>query len=132
MDGVARVVWVSGWEMECCGHRFEVGGMVSWTLSSKVDVDYLQTVLGRDEAGTVTSSYDHHGSDEHAVQTQGVVESIRAVYCRFAPRPGGPSMTRYPVEGTGDCEKRRSAHGWEPGREARDFVGYVVELQEAV
>jgi hypothetical protein len=35
---VALVVWVDGWQMQCCGTPFAVGSQVAWTLG---EADYL-------------------------------------------------------------------------------------------
>jgi hypothetical protein len=114
--------------MQCCGDPMEVGRDVAWKLSPEVDTDFLGAVLGRDLAAAITHAYDHHGDDDRAVKTPGTVRSIRAAFCDFARRPGVEGNTLHPVEGTGLCDYRISAGGWEPGPTHGQFVGYVVEL----
>lgn len=113
--------------MQCCGDPFAVGQMVSWTTSPEVDQDYLGTVLGSESAAEITDYEDHHDVAEGlTVEMSGVVESIRAVSCRFAQR----DRAMYPVEGTAVVETRTDANGWEPESDDVRFLGYVVTLAD--
>ena len=124
-----EVVWVADWEMQCCGVPFSVGQKVEWLLSTEDPAgnEWLDAVLGPDQAARVTASYDHHSGGSPSEQT-GVVRAINAVHCRY--RLVG-NKTYVPVDGSGTFEARTSATGWEDDsgrREERRFVGYLVEL----
>ena len=122
-------VWVDAWQMQCCGDPFEVGGDVSWTVSSAGDEDFLVPILGRGEAGQITGIEDHHGAlPDDTVPTRGRVLRIAAAYSRFAPLPGQPVGPSYPLEGCGTTELRERATGWEPTIGGLQFVGYAVDL----
>jgi hypothetical protein len=98
---VALVVWVDGWQMQCCGTPFAVGSRVAWTLG-EADRDWLETVLSTDVQQTVDMAEDHHGAlPADARQTRATVIRIRAVRCRYASRPGHDPRTLYPVSGSG-------------------------------
>jgi hypothetical protein len=53
-------VWVDAWQMQCCGPPFADGDTVEWTLSPDNDLEWLDSVVGRDVAQTVDFSEDHH------------------------------------------------------------------------
>ena len=123
-----RVVWVDSWQIQCCGDPIDVGGTVSWTLSSSFDRPFLRSVIG-DHAEGITHAEDHHGDlPEGSPRTEGVVESISAAFCEYAPRRGGPERTLYPVEGTEVLQPREHADGWEVEPDGLRFVGYMVRL----
>ena len=122
------VVWVDGWQMQCCGEPFRVGSEVSWPLR-EADSDWLTSILGSDTASTVGAAEEHHDSppDETPV-TRAKVNEITAVHCRYAPRPGGEPRTLYPVEGSTAFSAVSSADGWTPARGELAFVGYLVRI----
>jgi len=125
-----RVIWVAGWEMQCCGEPFSVGSRVTWQVGRR-DLDWLvDNVLGPD-APTVTDWYEGHPADEAGlVDATGTVGKIDAVFCRYAPRPGGNPKFRSPVPGSATIEARTKANGWEPENEEARFAGYVVTVTE--
>ncbi|MBC6462935.1 hypothetical protein HKK72_34620 [Actinomadura sp. HBU206391] len=120
-------VWVDAWQMQCCGETFTVGSEVSWTLRD-VDSDWLTMVLG-DAAVTVDAAEEHHsGRSDEVPVTRAKVGHITAVHCRYAPRPGDDSRTRYPVEGSATLTAMASADGWTPPCGDLEFVGCLVRL----
>jgi hypothetical protein len=136
MGLVSLTVWIDDWQMQCCGEPFQVGSVVTWILDPKPEAGYLTAVLGEDEASRVTHYENHHGPVlEEFPSTVGTVTAIRAVSCRFAPRPGDDSRMNYPVPGTSRISERTSADGWDvgPSPDGADeagsrFIGYVVDI----
>ena len=129
---MVRTVWVDSWQMQCCGHPFQIGSEVSWTISPRVGSEFLAQVLGPDEALRITDAEEHHGGiPDDSPRTAGTVISIRAVFCEFAPEPGSNPQTRFPVVGTGVLEDRSSVDGWEPEDDRRHFLGYIVTMEVA-
>ena len=127
-DLVEIKVWVDHWQMQCCGEPFAIGDEVSWTLRDP-DTEWLAHVLGSDLAAGIGKAEEHHGGvGEGVTPTVGIVASIHAVHCRYAPVPGGAETALYPVAGSGTADAVRSADGWTPDRGDLKFAGYVVQL----
>jgi uncharacterized protein DUF6578 len=117
-------VWMSDWELECCGEPFAVGTRVRWTVV-KPDREWLTSVLG-DRAATVTHMEEHHHPPDGASSVvTGTVRRIWAVSCRYAPRPDDDPRVLHPVPGTAVLKKLTTATGHEP--EAQP--GYLIELR---
>ena len=131
MAVVKTRVWVDNWQMQCCGHPFEVGGEVVWPAIDVVDRDYLSVVLGETEAARVTHAQERHSNPKATMELRGRVRWIGAVFCRYAPGAGGPRNSLSPVAGTVVVEDRRSADGWEPESGGLRFVGYVADVDVA-
>ncbi|MGB7981612.1 MAG: DUF6578 domain-containing protein [Candidatus Nanopelagicales bacterium] len=129
------VVWVTDWQMECCGAPFAVGEAVSWRLSNRPDVEWLSTVIGVDEARAVTHAEDHHDTQPHGVRVvDGTVVRIRVARCRYVP---GPKREWIPVTGSTSFENVTFADGSEAdnyvGGDASQqsqtlMTGYIVDL----
>lgn len=118
-------IWMDAWQMQCCGEKFRVGSTVEWGLRP-ASQDWLASVLG-EAAAEVDAAEEHHGSG--APGPRGLVRSITAVHCRYAPLPGAASETRYPVKGTQVLTAVESADRWTQGdRDELSFVGYLVRL----
>lgn len=92
-----RLVYVEGWQMECCGNAFSTGSVVTWTVAP-VDHDFLDVVLGEELSAQVTDVEEHHHDPEATTvqRLNGVVRSIRSVSCSYA-KPDGASAL-YPVK----------------------------------
>ena len=71
-------VWVSEWQLRCCGDPFEVGAWVRWHVVPP-DVEWLTEVLGAEVAATVVGVEEHHDRLTEATELEGRVRSIRAV-----------------------------------------------------
>lgn len=122
-------VWVDDWQMQCCGEPFRIGSEVAWTVS-EADGRWLDRMLGLDAQATVEAAEDHHGLlPADTPTTRGTVARIRAVHCRYAPKPGADPRALYPVPGSGIVSDIESADGWTPDQGDARFVGYLVELE---
>jgi len=122
-------VWVDFWQMQCCGKPFRIGDQVAWTVRA-TDPDWLEVMLGPQAQPAVDAVEDHHGGvPQGTAPTRGTVTAIAAVHCRYAPRPGSGSLTRYPVPGSGVLTYLDSADGWTPDRGDERFAGYLVQLK---
>ena len=128
MIGVTYVVWMDGWQLQCCGDAFAVGDRVTWSLREASDTTWLEAALGPDRARSVTHDEDHHtdGPDSSA-STRGRVTSIERGYCRYAPTSQDPRVLM-PVPGTALIDRVSRADGWEPEIDGRMFSGYLVTL----
>jgi hypothetical protein len=123
---VDAVVWMSDWQLQCCGVAFAVGSRVSWNLVEP-DLEWLTPVVGHDEATAVAYAEDHHG--EEGIERTGWVEAIREVHYQVAAVPDGRSRVLYPVEGSGKFRSVRSADGYPNKIEHFHFGGYLVNLR---
>jgi hypothetical protein len=128
MEVGAHEIWISGWEMECCGEPFAVGSTVSWNVVTPSDVRRFTAVLGYATASAIEAVESHHGLDDREEQgtVEGVVRSIDAVFCRNEERAA--SETLYPVEGSAVRVSLSSAPRTEAAPQRLDFVGYLVHL----
>lgn len=122
---VVSRIWVEAWQLQCCGDPFEVGQPVSWMVTSAVDREYLENVIGAEAAAAVTDHEDHHDVAEGDVRPlSGIVRDIAAVSCHFAPQ----GRVLYPVPGTAVVEMRSHADGWEREEDSLKFLGYIVTV----
>lgn len=70
------VVWVDGWQMQCCGEPFSVGDTIRWTVGEPLSTTHVGLIpsIGI----KVDHTEEHHGSATAAVV--GTVQSIRLVH----------------------------------------------------
>ena len=127
-----RVIWLPGWEMQCCGKPFSVGSTVTWSVGPGY-ADWLEANVLGSEARRLTDFYDAHPSDPSTVHdVAGTVARIDAVMCRYAASPGADPRHLAPVLGSATIESRSEADGRQP--EDHDvrvfFAGYVVTVVE--
>ena len=123
------VVWVSSWQMECCGDPFAVGDRVEWT-AEETDDEWFAAALGPEMAGRITHSEEHHDDGrEGLLHISGVVVSIAQAWCAYGPQ-GPDSRVRYPITGTAKFVDVRD-DTIPDGRAFPDlhFNGWVVELE---
>jgi hypothetical protein len=102
---VSVLVWVSDWQIQCCGEDFSVGGEVTWTILPRAQwAGGMEPVLGVELDAAVTGSYETHG-DDPLPELGGTVRRIRTVSCRYdaSPPPHDPREQR-PVPGTSVLE----------------------------
>ena len=125
--GPMRTVWVTAWELQCCGDPFEVGADIAWSVSEAVDEEWLSATIGN-MAGLVTDVERHHDGDDIR-ELRGTVTQITAAWCQYQPisRRG---RTLVPVHGSETFESRERADGWEPEGADRRFLGYLVEVDQ--
>src|SRR4051812_10198319 len=119
---------MDGWQMQCCGTPFSVGSRVAW-VAAQPDQDYLASVLGDEVAARVSLAEEHHDDPPDSLLAEGVVRSIQAVRCRYAPDGCGPQPTWYPVNGSATFTRLTTAAGQDGDDGALQFVGYLIELE---
>lgn len=119
-------MWISDWQMQCCGDPVVVGKTITLSTTSDFDREHLGVVLGESGAASLTDYEDHHNvASRPTSQLEGTVERIEAVSCRYETR----GRVMYPVAGTARLDDRIEATGSEPEEEAVRFVGYIVTLR---
>ncbi|MGW5641967.1 DUF6578 domain-containing protein [Saccharopolyspora sp. NPDC003752] len=122
------LVWVSEWEIQCCGEPFAVGERVDWTLRDDPDREWLAAALGPELAQSVSHVESHHNEvPEEVSPVRARVLGIRRAYCRYAAAHGGDSHP-YPVPGSAVLTEVDRADGWEAEMSGLHFNGYLVEL----
>ncbi|MFG3439575.1 DUF6578 domain-containing protein [Nonomuraea sp. NPDC047897] len=122
------IVWVDGWQLQCCGDPFGVGTRVSWRLRP-ADRGWLADVLG-EAADDVQWAEERHGdAGTDGRRVEATVLAITAVRCRYAPVPDEDAL--YPVRGSGMLSVVKEADKWPPGQGGLEFVGYLVNLDTA-
>lgn len=119
-------VWVSDWEMGRTGAPFSVGSRVLWTVSARVDTEWLGMAIGEDEAGSVDYIEDPRAADGGAVKITGTVAAIQAIQCCFDTRANEPGT--WPVPGSQQVASVAYAAHWVPDEPPRRFVGWIVDL----
>lgn len=125
----AAIVWISSWEMECCGEPFAVGDIVSLHLDDKPDARWYESALGSDVAQRITHAEGHH--EEEYPEYSGRVLGIERAWCAYGPS-GTDDRDHYPIPGTARFETVERIDG--PERQADPdviFNGWVVELDLA-
>ncbi|MEU5214690.1 DUF6578 domain-containing protein [Streptomyces sp. NPDC020807] len=123
-------VWVDGWQMECCGESFAVGGVVSWTLLRADPEDYAD-VVGAEAARGIGFREEHHLGHEEGEAVSVEVVAIVEAHCAYAPRPGG-GRTYEPVRGSHVLVPVRRAERWVEERPGSRFVGWLVTARGLV
>jgi hypothetical protein len=87
---VTKIIWMDGWEFECCGEPFEVGSPVRWMLGvvDRAGKERVAALLGEAEASRLTHYETHHGphDDEVLTYATGTVAAITAVYQSYDDR----------------------------------------------
>lgn len=122
------LVWVDGWQIECCGEPFGVGDTVTWRLDDQPDVDWLSAALDPATARDISYSEDHHGgAPEEYPARRGTVVAIQAAFCRYAATEAD-QRTLYPVVGSAVLHPVVRADVREEADSDTRFNGYVVEL----
>ncbi len=126
IKGERLVVWIDGWQQECCGDPWSIGSTVSWTLA-EADDDYLAPLFPPESEVVVDRAEEHHGGlTEDAPSTSGIVVAIRGVQLRYEPSPGDP-RTLYPVPGSAHLTPLTRSDGDE--LRWHGFAGYLVEIE---
>jgi hypothetical protein len=87
-------------------------------------------MIGDLARGTDKAEEHHGGAPDDAAATAGIVASIHAVHCRYAPRPGEAENMLHPVAGSGTATAVTTADGWTPNRGDLRFAGYLVQLTQ--
>ena len=122
------LIWVDGWQMQCCGEAFAVGTAVEWRLNDAPDLDWLEAVLEPEIARRISYSEEHHAAPPSAHPLRhGKVVAIQAAFCRYAPT-GSDERTLYPVAGSAVLRETSRADGHVDDESGERFNGYVVEV----
>ncbi|WP_407342171.1 DUF6578 domain-containing protein [Pengzhenrongella phosphoraccumulans] len=126
---MAELIWVDGWQMQCCGQPFAVGTHVEWRLNDAPDVDWLETALDPVIARRISYSEEHHDDPpgDHPLR-QGTVVAIQGAFCRYAPT-SLDERTLYPVAGSAVLREVSRADGDVRDESGERFNGYVVEVE---
>lgn len=117
-------IYYESWQIQCCGTPFSVGEKVEWTCFIPQDDKNAHGII-------LDFVEDHHGFATHSIV--GTVTKIIAERCEF---PKGEREVWY--EKTQVIhEELQSADGWESELDDDDttdrtFLGYIVELKDAV
>ena len=125
---MVELIWVDGWQMQCCGEPFAVGAHVEWQLDDAPDLDWLEAALEPAIARRISYSEEHHDDppDDRPLR-HGTVVAIQAAFCRYAP-VGLDERMLYPVAGSAVLREVSRADGNVRDRSGERFNGYVVEV----
>ena len=125
MKGKRLIVWVDGWQQECCGQPWAIGSVVDWALTP-VSQEHRLTALFSAEAGVLLDTREEHhgGLGDDTERTRGTVIAVRAVQGRQESKDGGDDLFLVP----GSARLTPLTHS--NGDELRwdGFLGYLVEL----
>jgi hypothetical protein len=124
---VTKIIWMEGWEFECCGEQFEVGSRVRWILGvvDRLGKDRFVALLGEAEASRLTHYETHHGphDDEVLTYATGKVAAIKAIYQSYDDKGRL-------VEGSAYAKDRASAVKFENEEvNGPRFRGYLIDLE---
>ncbi|UZN03762.1 DUF6578 domain-containing protein [Cellulomonas sp. S1-8] len=121
------LIWVDGWQMQCCGERFAVGEAIAWRCVAP-DTEWLESTLGAVLARRVSAAEEHHDvlPDDHPT-THGTVVEIHAAFNRYAPL-GADAVTRSAVPGSTVLRQVAHSGGDEDPPSDTHFDGWVVEV----
>lgn len=124
------LVYISDWQIQCCGEEFAVGDEVAWPIAP-VGVTDWESLVGPELAAALTGSYEAH-EDEPTSRLTGTVRGIRTVSCRYAPAaPPEDARTLCPVPGTtvlGGVEAIEKWYGTDFDPLVLRFCGWLVDL----
>lgn len=128
---MTELVWVSDWQIQCCGEEFAVGDQVAWPLLpvNRADTSFAP-LLGGELAAGLTHSYEGHEEPE-VPDVRGRVRGIRTVSCRYAPLPPPADQRElHVVPGTAVMEQVQAIDAWYdtgPDADLR-FTGWLVDV----
>ena len=136
---VEALVWVVGWQQQCCGARFRVGSSVRWSVRQHdVDNEWVSLILGSDWGQRIGFTEGHHDDEVDGV-IEGMVTAISVVTCsRVSGRDpdscsGGKVLV--PKPGSGRLRSVQDADPWEPepteAEAGWSFEGWAVRLSGA-
>lgn len=125
----AALVWVDGWQLDCCGEPFAVGDTVAWRLRDDPDVAWLSTVLEPAVARRVAHAQEHHDEMPAPVRRARVV-AIEAASCAYAAT-GDDGRTLRPVAGSSvlrPVDRADRADGSAEEQAGTRLTGYLVHV----
>lgn len=129
---MSELVYVSDWEIQCCGEDFAVGDHVEWPVLPVDRADpFWEPLLGPDLTARLWGTYEGH-EEERPPGVTGTVRGIRTVVCRMAPLPPPADQRElHVVPGTGRFESIDAIDTWldlhgDPS--GLHFTGWLVDL----
>ncbi|MEI7055901.1 DUF6578 domain-containing protein [Nocardioides sp. CCNWLW239] len=124
------MIWVSDWQIECCGEPFAVGDRVSWDVRDP-DMDWLKATVGDEIASSITHSMERHEYEDVLSELTGTVVAIKRAWGDFAQLKPNDTC-HYPVPGSQRLLDVRESYGAEQDAFPElTFNGWVVELRVA-
>lgn len=129
---MTELVWVSDWQIQCCGEEFAVGDDVAWPLLPVNRANtYFEPLLGGALAAGLTHSYAGHEEPE-VPHVSARVRGIRTVSCRYAPLPPPADQRElHVVPGTAVIEPVQGIDKWygtDVDPDGPRFCGWLVDL----
>lgn len=128
---MSELVYVSDWEIQCCGEDFAVGDRVEWPVLPVTGVEAYEPLLGPEVAPTLWGRYASH-EDEEPPRVSGTVRGIRTVACRMAPLPPPADQRElHTVPGSGRFEPIDAIDMWldlHGHPSGLHFTGWLVDL----
>lgn len=131
-------VWVDAWQQQCCGHDFDVGSPVRWSVK-RLDPDddqWMADLLGQSWGGRLEYAQEHH-DESGGLWLTGVVRKIQVVTCSLTKEPdvgAGHGPGWIPVRGSGRLREVPVADKWEPeawvDEPSATFSGWLVQLEQ--
>ncbi|TLG75429.1 DUF6578 domain-containing protein [Culicoidibacter larvae] len=116
------IVWVDGWQMQCCGTAFNIGSIIEWKVSQ---VSYDLSPI--EDLGVIDYYYDDHAYNNTVSVLSGEVVEICKVY--HAYKLDEVNNVYRPV--SGKLEKfNQEADGWEVDYDSWKFVAYLVKVKK--
>ncbi|MEP7764228.1 DUF6578 domain-containing protein [Sanguibacter sp. 25GB23B1] len=126
---MAVLIWVDGWQMQCCGEPFSVGDVVAWHVDDP-DSEWLSAALGPEMAQRVAYAEERHSESPDDLPLQrGSVIAIHAAFSEYAPI-SADSTALYPVKGSAVLREVPRADGSDRLESGATFNGYVVEVEQ--
>jgi hypothetical protein len=113
-----QLIWIAGWQHQCCGKDFAVGGAVTWNVH-EADRDWYSTVLGAELAQKLDAVEGHH-ADPVDRAVAGTVRSIAAVHCAYDQAAASW------IPGTATFTRQDPADRWTADHDNLRFIGYLV------
>lgn len=128
-----ELIWISDWEIQCCGSEFAIGDETVWPVSPMDRSDpYWMPILGPELTEALTGSCASH-EEEPPPRMSGTVRRIRTVSCRYAPlAPPADQGRSFPVPGTAVIEQIQAIEKWygtDFDPEVLNFRGWLVDLE---
>lgn len=122
-------VWVSDWEIKCCGAPFALGVAREFSLAPVQDVDWFNNIFGAGSPLLPDMTEELHAEPETPIRTVTARPSrIRLVQVRYAPAPGRGERFLEPVAGSAELIDLSESAGWDAENPGFTLAGYLIEI----